>query len=352
MLTRDKIIVLAIAIAVFVQSLIPSFLAGVGIAAALLIFIRFAYNAKIPVDKPNKKKANPNKYEWVTVKKKKKKKTLNFIDDAFAMDESRVKNDVGIIKIFIVFAIASLFPFLFSGLLFDLRQDSIALSACGLTIGWYLVDYAVFKSFTLRYCHMENAVNYIKFDPDKANAVKTILNANDACALGFSLVPQLEMRIKAPHKINDIRLLIKPNQTISNLLCWMIQISLNKVGDKVYPYAYMVAVFEGYLNPDNHGAFDKAVSKCLKKHARQFAGNINYDGGNAIIVVNLKGDDYYTDDQCIEQLIKAINNLLPIFQRFSNRFGVPDEQPEPSNSADSATADSPLFPIFMLDHDQ
>lgn len=342
MLTRDRIIVLVIAIAVFAQSLIPSFFAGVGIAAALLIFIRFAYNAKIPVDKPKKKKTDTGKYEWVTVKNDDAEKALSFFDDAFAMEETRVKNDTGIVKLFIVFVICSTFPFLFSNLFFDFGTDAPAVTIGGLALGWLLVDYAVFKSFKLRYCHMQDAVNYIKFDADKANAVKTILNMNNNGSLGFSMVPQLEMRIKAPHKINDIRLLIKPDQIISNLLCWMIQISMNKVGEKVYPYAYMVAVFDGSLTQKNHAAFEKAVSKCLKKNARRFNADINYEGGNAVIVVNLKGNDYYTDDQCIEQLIDAVNNLLPIFQRFSNRFVNPDKQSEPSIPAHLTTTDQPI----------
>lgn len=342
MLTRDKIIVLVIAIAVFAQSLIPSFFAGVGIAAALLIFLRFAYNAKISVDKPKKKKTDTAKYEWVTVKNDDAEKALSFFDDAFAMEETRVKLDNGIVKIFIGFVICSTFPFLFSNLFFDFGTDAPAVTIGGLALGWLLVDYAVFKSFKVRYCHLKNAVNYIKFDADKANAVKTILNINSECSVGFSMVPQLEMRIKAPHKINDIRLLIKPNQIISNLLCWMIQISMNKVGDKVYPYAYMVAVFDGSLDPQNHAKFEKAVSKCLKKNARRFNADINYEGGNAIIVVNLKGDEYYTDDQCIEQLIEAVNNLLPIFQNFGDLFDNPRKKTAPSIPAHLTTTDQPI----------
>ena len=56
---RDTITAIIIAVAIFIQCIVPSFFIPLGISIALFIFIRIMYNPKVPdIDKQKKKKVN------------------------------------------------------------------------------------------------------------------------------------------------------------------------------------------------------------------------------------------------------------------------------------------------------
>lgn len=184
------------------------------------------------------------------------------------------------------------------------------------------VDLLLFKFYAQnRQYVVGSEIDLIQFQPQQYYALHTLTEASSN-GDPFTLTPQVEMLKDAPHKIRNIRLTVAPRDPISNLLCWMIPVSVNTIesiqSTKIskYPYAYCVAVFKGTLKSLSDIKLD--ISKCVRQVGTSFRSSVSKEDGNTVIVIQLQGNAYYTDDTSLKELHTILVNMYPVLEKYGN----------------------------------
>lgn len=342
MLKRDTITAIIIAVAIFIQCIVPSFFIPWGISIALFIFIRIMYNQKVPdIDKQKKKKgaratrrsrerndASDNKYEWMKIDDKLRDIFVQYTDDFHQLQTNRVGLKVrfgAIIFSVVIGALgAVMLCVVFSDALVDeyLEETTSTIFKLFLTKvgGILLLNIFVFMYYDQQRGYVEGSERKeITYESDKYKALRTLMTLHDNRNAAFTMTPQVEMRIKPPHIIRDIRLLLSPKSTMQHLLCWMVSVSMNQVESSVYPYAYAVVVFKGSIQPAK--TLRRAIYSCVSRAGTRFKTTVSYEDDNTIIVINLAGKAYRTDEPELNELYSILCNLPPELERIDNSIG-------------------------------
>lgn len=83
-----------------------------------------------------------------------------------------------------------------------------------------------------------------------------------------------------------------------------------------YPYAYCVAVFKGTLK--SLSDFKSDLTKCVRQAGISFRSSVSKQDGNTVIVIQLQGNAYYTDDTSLKELHTILVNMFPILEKYGN----------------------------------
>lgn len=342
MLKRDTITGIIIAVAIFIQCIVPSFFIPWGISIALFIFIRIMYNQKVPdIDKQEKKKGarakrrsrerndpSDNKYEWMKIDDKLRNIFVQYTDDFHQLQTNRVRLKLRSIEIILAVAIGALGAVMLCSVFFvnfvnEYLEEttSTIFKLLLLKVGGILIlDFAVFLYYYQQRGYVEGSGRKeITYESDKYKALRTLMTLHDNRNAAFTMTPQVEMRIKPPHTIRDIRLLLSPKSTMQHLLCWMVSVSMNEVESSVYPYAYAVVVFKGSIQPAK--TLRRAIYSCVSRAGTRFKTTVSYEDNNTIIVINLAGKAYRTDEPELNELYSILCNLPPELERIDNSIG-------------------------------
>lgn len=342
MLKRDTITGIIIAVAIFIQCIVPSFFIPLGISIALFIFIRIMYNQKVPdIDKQEKKKGarakrrsrerndpSDNKYEWMKIDDKLRDIFVQYTDNFHQLQTNRVGLKVrfgAIIFSVVIGALgAVMLCIVFSDALVDEYLEETTSTIFKLLFlkvgGILLLNIFVFMYYDQQRGYVEGSGRKeITYESDKYKALRTLMTLHDNRNAAFIMTPQVEMRIKPPHTIRDIRLLLSPKSTMQHLLCWMVSVSMNEVESSVYPYAYAVVVFKGSIQPAK--TLRRAIYSCVSRAGTRFKTTVSYEDNNTIIVINLAGKAYRTDEPELNELYSILCNLPPELERIDNSIG-------------------------------
>ena len=342
MLKRDTITAIIIAVAIFIQCIVPSFFIPLGISIALFIFIRIMYNQKVPdINKQKKKKgaratrrsrerndASDNKYEWMKIDDKLRDIFVQYTDDFHQLQTNRVGLKVRFGAIIFAVVIGALGAVMLCIVLSDTLVDeyleettSTFFKLLLLRVGGiFLLNIFVFMYYDQQRGYVEGSERKeITYESDKYKTLRTLMTLHDNRNAAFIMTPQVEMRIKPPHTIRDIRLLLSPKSTMQHLLCWMVSVSMNKVESSVYPYAYAVVVFKGSIQPAK--TLRRAIDSCVCRAGTRFKTTVSYEDNNTIIVINLAGKAYRTDEPELNELYSILCNLPPELERIDNSIG-------------------------------
>lgn len=342
MLKRDTITAIIIAVAIFIQCIVPSFFIPWGISIALFIFIRIMYNQKVPdIDKQKKKKGarakrrsrerndpSDNKYEWMKIDDKLRDIFVQYTDNFHQLQTNRVGLKVRFGAIIFAVVIGALGAVMLCIVLSDTLVDeyleettSTIFKLLFLKVGGILLlNIFVFMYYDQQRGYVEGSGRKeITYESDKYKALRTLMTLHDNRNAAFIMTPQVEMRIKPPHTIRDIRLLLSPKSTMQHLLCWMVSVSMNKVESSVYPYAYAVVVFKGSIQPAK--TLRRAIYSCVSRAGTRFKTTVSYEDNNTIIVINLAGKAYRTDEPELNELYSILCNLPPELERIDNSIG-------------------------------
>lgn len=338
MLKSDLIVVIVICIAFILQCISPNFSLALGISfvifAVLFFYPCLTFEKGIAHKKSpnNSKSQSKKKSEWIAINDENLvDKFFNFGSNYFVVRANNLSKTP-----FVLFLILSLilYNYLISS---DITPASIVVNTAEgtnsdleffiqafilktllyLLLALPLLLYSRIKLVNLR------GFNYslFKFNTKKFSAIATL--HEDASAYRDAIItkPQLKMSSASPHRIRDIRLLVQPAVPVPKLLCWHVQVSMVKVKKEDnkyshYPYAYAVAVFKG--KPKDEANFRQAVRDASFRKGRAFTSRFSYEEGNTVIVTNLAGDAYHTNDYLLRSLAEILAEFSQIFIQYES----------------------------------
>lgn len=159
----------------------------------------------------------------------------------------------------------------------------------------------------------------------KFEVISPILNGIANRPVAFQLQPQVELRAEPNGcaMLTDIRFNMKFDAPVPGLLCGMVCMSVNRVQQERYPYAYLVYVFQGAEHANRRGiSLHEGIENILTANSDIFSFSTQIQDGNSIFVItkaSYTDRAYVTSPADCDVLMNVAKDIADFFE-YKNDF--------------------------------